>query len=60
MLKERPALPPGAVLLVAVVALSWAGPLIKFATAPACCSVRAAGRTRHEADADCHGERIVV
>lgn len=31
----RPALPPGLVLVIAVLAMSWAGPLIKFATAPA-------------------------
>lgn len=31
----RPAVPPGLVLLVAVLAMSWAGPLIKFTTAPA-------------------------
>jgi drug/metabolite transporter (DMT)-like permease len=35
MTKDKPALPPGLVLLVAVIAMSWAGPLIKFATAPA-------------------------
>ena len=34
-MKEKPALPPGIVLLIAVAAMSWAGPLIKFATAPA-------------------------
>ncbi len=32
---KRPLLPPGLVLLVAVLAMSWAGPLIKFTTAPA-------------------------
>jgi len=31
----HPALPPGLVLLIAVLAMSWAGPLIKFSTAPA-------------------------
>jgi drug/metabolite transporter (DMT)-like permease len=35
MTKDRPAVPPGLVLLVAVLAMSWSGPLIKFATAPA-------------------------
>jgi drug/metabolite transporter (DMT)-like permease len=35
MNRERPALPPGLVLLIAVLAMSWSGPLIKFATAPA-------------------------
>lgn len=34
-MQERPALPPAIVLLVAVAAMSWAGPLVKFATAPA-------------------------
>ena len=32
---KQPLLPPGLVLLVAVLAMSWAGPLIKFTTAPA-------------------------
>ena len=32
---KPPLLPPGLVLLVAVLAMSWAGPLIKFTTAPA-------------------------
>lgn len=31
----RPPLPPVLVLVVAVAAMSWAGPLVKFATAPA-------------------------
>jgi drug/metabolite transporter (DMT)-like permease len=31
----RPALPPAAVLVFAVLAVSWAGPLVRFATAPA-------------------------
>ena len=35
MTKTRPPLPPVLVLIVAVAAMSWAGPLIKFATAPA-------------------------
>ncbi len=35
MTRARPPLPPTVVLLVAVLAMSWAGPLIKFATAPA-------------------------
>jgi len=34
MTKERPALPPALVLVVAVAAMSWAGPLVKFASAP--------------------------
>jgi drug/metabolite transporter (DMT)-like permease len=34
MTKPRPPLPPVLVLIVAVAAMSWAGPLIKFATAP--------------------------
>lgn len=32
---RRPAWPPALVLLMAVLAMSWAGPLVKFATAPA-------------------------
>jgi drug/metabolite transporter (DMT)-like permease len=32
---RRPPLPPLLVLIVAVAAMSWAGPLVKFATAPA-------------------------
>jgi drug/metabolite transporter (DMT)-like permease len=32
---ERPAVPPVLVLAAAVLAVSWAGPLIRFATAPA-------------------------
>lgn len=32
---ETPRIPPGAALLVAVVAISWAGPLVRLATAPA-------------------------
>jgi drug/metabolite transporter (DMT)-like permease len=32
---ERPALPPALVLAAAVVAMSWAGPLVRFTTAPA-------------------------
>ena len=32
---DRPALPPGLVLLVAVLAMSWGGPLVRYATAPA-------------------------
>lgn len=32
---ERPAFPPGAILLAAVVAMSWGGPLVRYATAPA-------------------------
>ena len=35
MTRTRPALPPALVLLVAVAAMSWSGPLVKFATAPA-------------------------
>jgi drug/metabolite transporter (DMT)-like permease len=35
MTVDRPALPPAIVMLVAVAAMSWAGPLVKFATAPA-------------------------
>jgi drug/metabolite transporter (DMT)-like permease len=35
MSNPRPPLPPVVVLIVAVAAMSWAGPLIKFATAPA-------------------------
>ena len=35
MTRERPALPPALVMLVAVAAMSWAGPLVKFASAPA-------------------------
>jgi drug/metabolite transporter (DMT)-like permease len=35
MIERRPPLPPLVVLVVAVAAMSWAGPLIKFATAPA-------------------------
>jgi drug/metabolite transporter (DMT)-like permease len=31
----QPVLPPGLVLLIAVLAMSWAGPLVKFSTAPA-------------------------
>lgn len=31
----RPGLPPALVLVIAVLAMSWAGPLIKFTTAPA-------------------------
>ena len=34
MTQQRPALPPGLVLLVGVAAMSWAGPLIKFTSAP--------------------------
>ena len=30
-----PAIPPGGVLLVAVLAMSWGGPLVRYATAPA-------------------------
>jgi drug/metabolite transporter (DMT)-like permease len=33
--RARPLLPPGLVLVVAVAAISWAGPLVRFATAPA-------------------------
>lgn len=32
---SAPALPPGLVLLVAVLAMSWGGPLVRYATAPA-------------------------
>jgi drug/metabolite transporter (DMT)-like permease len=32
---DRPAVPPALVLMAAVLAVSWAGPLIRFATAPA-------------------------
>lgn len=35
MNQRRPGLPPGIVLLVAVAAMSWAGPLTKFSSAPA-------------------------
>ena len=35
MKDERPPLPPVLVLVIAVMAMSWAGPLVKFATAPA-------------------------
>lgn len=35
MNERRPALPPVLVLLVAVCAMSWSGPLVKFASAPA-------------------------
>ena len=35
MTRARPPLPPALVLIVAVLAMSWAGPLIKFAAAPA-------------------------
>ena len=35
MTRTRPPLPPALVLLVAVLAMSWAGPLVKFASAPA-------------------------
>jgi drug/metabolite transporter (DMT)-like permease len=34
MSSNKPALPPALVLLVAVLAMSWAGPLVKFTTAP--------------------------
>lgn len=34
MKAHKPALPPALVLLVAVLAMSWSGPLTKFATAP--------------------------
>lgn len=34
MTAHKPALPPALVLLVAVLAMSWSGPLTKFATAP--------------------------
>ncbi|HEX6308860.1 MAG TPA: DMT family transporter [Longimicrobiales bacterium] len=33
--QERPAIPPPAALIVAVLAISWAGPLVRFASAPA-------------------------
>jgi uncharacterized protein len=32
---ERPAIPPAGALIVAVLAISWGGPLVRFATAPA-------------------------
>ena len=35
MSERRPPIPPLLVLVVAVAAMSWAGPLVKFATAPA-------------------------
>lgn len=35
MIKKHPPLSPALVLVVAVLAMSWAGPLVKFATAPA-------------------------
>lgn len=35
MTERRPPIPPLVVLIVAVAAMSWAGPLVKFATAPA-------------------------
>lgn len=35
MTAGKPALSPALVLLIAVLAMSWAGPLVKFATAPA-------------------------
>jgi drug/metabolite transporter (DMT)-like permease len=35
MTERRPPVPPLLVLVVAVAAMSWAGPLVKFATAPA-------------------------
>jgi drug/metabolite transporter (DMT)-like permease len=34
-MNERPALPPAAALVAAVLAVSWAGPLIRFTDAPA-------------------------
>jgi drug/metabolite transporter (DMT)-like permease len=33
--EARPAVPPAAALVVAVLAISWAGPLVRFAAAPA-------------------------
>jgi drug/metabolite transporter (DMT)-like permease len=33
--EHRPGLPPGAILVVAVLAMSWGGPLVRYATAPA-------------------------
>jgi drug/metabolite transporter (DMT)-like permease len=35
MIDRKPPLPPVLVLVIAVAAMSWAGPLVKFATAPA-------------------------
>lgn len=32
---DRPAIPPAGALVVAVLAISWAGPLVRFASAPA-------------------------
>jgi drug/metabolite transporter (DMT)-like permease len=32
---DRPVIPPGAALVVAVLAISWAGPLVRFTDAPA-------------------------
>ena len=32
---RRPALSPALVLLAAVMAMSWSGPLVRFASAPA-------------------------
>lgn len=32
---DAPVLPPGVILLVAVLAMSWGGPLVRYATAPA-------------------------
>jgi drug/metabolite transporter (DMT)-like permease len=35
MTRTRPPVPPTLALIIAVLAMSWAGPLVKFATAPA-------------------------